>query len=183
MRRRHGRLRSAIFESFDGMCVARVYLEPLAAVMGVLRPPCRPCSSLDALRAAPARGLDLDRWRRRKAQGGQEAAPRGPGEAAQWHRAMARSTRASATSFLSRERGQRKGDELDLCLVDRYISVSNGRHTRISGAGESARMRVGLCDKRRVRGTHAAVRGAIERASRRPCLFTHHLLDLGRCEM
>ena len=54
MRRRHGRLRSAIFESFDGMCVARVYLEPLAAVMGVLRPPCRPCSSLDALRAAPA---------------------------------------------------------------------------------------------------------------------------------
>ena len=55
MRRRHGRLRSAIFESFDGMCVARVYLEPLAAVMGVLRPPCRPCSSLDALRAAPRR--------------------------------------------------------------------------------------------------------------------------------
>ena len=76
-----------------------------------------------------------------------------------------------------------EGDELDLCLVDRYISVSNGRHTHMSGAFESARMRVGLCDMRRVHGTHAAARGAVARASRRPCLFTHHLLDLGRCEM
>ena len=73
----------------------------------------------------------MGRWRHRKAQGGQEAAPRGPGEAAQWYRAMARSTRASATSFLSRERGQREGDELDLCLVDRftYRSVTVATHT------------------------------------------------------
>ena len=176
MRRCHRRLRSAIFESGDGMSVARVNLETITAVVGVLRPPCRPCSSLDALPVRAGASLDLGHWRRRKAQGGSEAAPRGSGEAARWYRATVRSTGASETSLLSRERGQREGDELDLCLVDRYTSVRNGRHAHMSGAGEGATMRVGSYDMRRVRRTQVAARRAVARPSRRPCFCAFILL-------